>query len=173
MDKSEAMFFHPSCHTRPNFGHKPSHVKITNLNKDHIFKISDSIRYLGVYFTPRLDWKLHVMNMANCTCSSIKGLSVLGNSVRGFSLSKWKTIYNTILLPTLTYSIQVWFTDKKQKGLINILQIAQNKACCKAAGMFRTTPNDLIHNLVSICHRRDDEPLDYRVLNRSTSRIAD
>jgi hypothetical protein len=23
------------------------------------------------------------------------------------------------------------------------------------------------------CHRRDDEPLDYRVLNRSTSRIAD
>ena len=26
---------------------------------------------------------------------------------------------------------------------------------------------------VSICHRRDDEPLDYRVLNHSTSRIAD
>jgi hypothetical protein len=24
-----------------------------------------------------------------------------------------------------------------------------------------------------LCHRRDDEPLDYRVLNRSTSRVAD
>jgi hypothetical protein len=27
--------------------------------------------------------------------------------------------------------------------------------------------------LLTYCHRRDDEPLDYRVLNRSTSRIAD
>jgi hypothetical protein len=26
---------------------------------------------------------------------------------------------------------------------------------------------------ITTCHRRDDEPLDYRVLNRSTSRIAD
>jgi hypothetical protein len=65
MDKTEAMFFYPSHHTCPNLGHKPSHMKITNLDKDHIFKVSDLIRYLGVYFTPRLDWKLHVMTMAN------------------------------------------------------------------------------------------------------------
>jgi hypothetical protein len=81
MDKTEAMFFYPSHHTRPNFGHKPSHLKITKLGTDHIFRISDSIRYLGVYFTPRLDWKLHVTTMANRTRSSIKGLGVLGNSV--------------------------------------------------------------------------------------------
>jgi hypothetical protein len=62
-----------------------------------------------------------------------------------------------------------WFTDHKQKGLINILQITQNEACRKAAGVFRTTPNDLVHTLVSI------PPIRYRLrhlLRNATDRLS-
>jgi hypothetical protein len=117
MDKTEVMYFYPPHPYWLNFSHMPSHIRIKNLEKDHIIKVSNSIRYLSVYFTPHLNWKLHMTTMANRTQSTIKVLGVLVNSVQGFSIQKWRTIFHTILLPTLTYGTQVWFTDKKPKGI--------------------------------------------------------
>ena len=42
-----------------------------------------------------------------------------------------------------------------------------------SSGYESMIPEDLDLYEDGCCHRRDDEPLDYRVLNRSTSRIAD
>ena len=82
--------------------------------------------------------------------SIIKGLGVLGNSIRGFRLVNWRKIFISVILPVLTYGSQVWFTDVSQISLIQMLQVTQNKACQKLAGTFHTTPVSMLHALISI-----------------------
>jgi hypothetical protein len=143
------MFFHP-CITS-HHGRRPTTATIaTSDGKTLAVPLSNSIRYLGVFFTPKLDWKLHVSTMANRTRSTVKALSVLGSSVRGISLMSWRKLFHALLLPVLTYGSSVWFTDVNQKSLTQILTVAQNEACRKMAGVFRTTPGNLTELLVSI-----------------------
>jgi hypothetical protein len=85
MNKIEVMFFHPCV----SHLHRecPDTVSISLGNgKTLTVKLSLSIRYLGIFFTPKLDWKLHVTTMVNHTQSTVKALGVLGSSVRGISL---------------------------------------------------------------------------------------
>ena len=89
--------------------------------------------------------------------SIVKGLGVLGNSIRGFHLMSWRRIFISVILPVLTYGSQVWFRDVSQISLTNTLQVAQNEACHKLAGTFHTTPTDMMHSLLSI------PPIRYRL----------
>jgi hypothetical protein len=119
-EKTEVMFFRPA-HTLKNphlYGHPPSVVTLTDGPHTVCVTPANSLRYLGVFFTPRLSWTLHVKTMASWVRSTVKVLGVLGNSVRGFSLVQWRKVFQAILVPVLTYGAQVWFTDKRQLGLI-------------------------------------------------------
>jgi endonuclease/exonuclease/phosphatase (EEP) superfamily protein YafD len=148
-DKTEIMFFHPRI--SPHHGAEPRTATIAiGDGKTLAVPISRSIRYLGVFFTPRLDWKLHVSTMANRARSTVKALGILGSSVRGISLMSWRKLFHALLLPVLTYGCTVWFTDTNQKSLTQILTVAQNEACRKMAGVFRTTPCNLTELLVSV-----------------------
>ena len=150
-DKCELMFFRPRI-TRPaTFRLPPTTVTLT-LSDTSTVSITPAtcIRYLGVFFTPHLDWTTHVQTMSTRARSIIKGLGVLGNSIRGFRLMNWRRIFISVILPVLTYGCQVWFRDVSQITLINMLQVAQNKACRKLAGTFHTTPVDMSHSLLSI-----------------------
>src|SRR6267142_5138533 len=62
----------------------------------------------------------------------------------------WRRVFHAILVPVLTYASQVWFTDICQTSLLTVLQTAQNDACRKLAGIFRTTPVLLTQLLISI-----------------------
>ena len=148
-DKTEVMFFHP-CIT-PHHGTRPVTATIAlGDGKTLTVNLSASIRYLGVFFMPKLDWKLHVTTMANYTRSTVKALGVLGSFIWGISLMSWQKLFHALLLPILTYGCTVWFTDSNQKSLIQILMVAQNAACWKMAGVFRTMPCSLTELLVSV-----------------------
>jgi hypothetical protein len=93
----------------------------------------------------------------------------LGNSMCSFLLAQWQKVFLAILVPVLTYGIQVWFTDKRQSGLLKILDVTQNKACCKAAGVFCTTPTQFVTTLLRI------PPITYRLchlLRSATTRLS-
>jgi hypothetical protein len=62
----------------------------------------------------------------------------------------WRKVFNAIVIPTLTYGVPVWYTGKRQKGLINRMQIAQNEGLRKMTGVFRTTPVEPLHNLTRV-----------------------
>jgi hypothetical protein len=65
---------------------------------DHIhITPSTSLHYLGVFFTPRLSWLLHVKTLATHAQSTVQGLRVLGNSVCGFSLLQWRRIFQAVI----------------------------------------------------------------------------
>ena len=69
-----------------------------------------SIKYLGVYITHDLDWTKHVDTMVNRMRSSIRGLSVLSNSIQGLDFMNWWKVYNAVVIPALTYGAPVWYT---------------------------------------------------------------
>ena len=108
------------------------------------------LRYLGFFLTPTLDWRPHVSIMAMRARSTIRGLSILGNSIRGLDLVHWKQVYLMYVIPILTYGTPVWFTGANQKGLINTLQTAQNDGIRKITGVFRTTPTAVSENMIGI-----------------------
>ena len=88
--------------------------------------------------------------MANRGRSTIHGINILGNSVRGIDMLKWWKVYNTLVIPVMTYGILVWYKGHGQKGLTNLLQTAQHEGIHKLLGMFKTTPIEPLHNLTGI-----------------------
>ena len=78
-----------------------------------------SLRYLSVWLDHHLDWTHHVTIMANRARSTITGVSLLGNSVCSLDFLNWRKVYNALIIPTLTYRAQVWYTSKRQKGLVH------------------------------------------------------
>ncbi len=59
-------------------------------------------------------------------------------------------VFHAIVLPVLTYSMLVWFTDQHQKSLLHMAQVAQNDALRCIAGCFWTTPVEPLHHLLAI-----------------------
>ena len=88
--------------------------------------------------------------MAMRARSTIRGLSILGNSIRGLDLLHWKQVYLMYVIPILTYGVEVWYTGHRQKHLVNTLQIAQNEGIHKITGVFRTTPTAVSENMIGI-----------------------
>ena len=85
-DKTELMFFTPPCPS-PHYGTQPLTVTIPlQGGKTLTIRPSTSLCYPRVFFTPKLDWCLHVTTMANRMHSTVKALGVLGSLVRGISL---------------------------------------------------------------------------------------
>jgi hypothetical protein len=158
--KTELMMFRPT-RANPNLiGANVLGARYTdpNLGPNHITTVSH-LRYLGVYIDHRLDWTRHVTIMANRARSNIRGVNILGNSVRGLDFLNWRKVYNALIIPGLTYGAQVWYTGVKQKGLVQKLQVAQNDGLRKIAGVFKTTPVEPLHNLTGV------PPISY-VLNK-------
>jgi hypothetical protein len=82
------------------------------------------------------------------TCSTLKALQLLGNSVHSLSWANWRMVYNAIILPILTYATPMWFSG--QAGLLRQLCTAQNAAVWHPASTFSTTHIDPLHQLMGI-----------------------
>ena len=107
-------------------------MKYTDANNDkHYLKATSRLRYLGFFITPTLDWRPHVSIMANRARSTIQGLSILGNSIRGLDLVHWKQVYLMYVIPILMYGAVVWYTGHRQKHLI----------CCDSLLIARQWPH--------------------------------
>jgi hypothetical protein len=151
-DKAKAMVFLPTCPNLALLGNTPTHIMYRDPFTGEVkIKISQRVRYLGLFLDPKLSWKPHVETMAACTRSSLRSLALLGNSVRGLCFVAWRCLYHAILIPILTYGIAAWHPpDGTCKGLISVLQVVQNDALRKMGGCFKMTPIDPLHNLMAI-----------------------
>jgi hypothetical protein len=116
----------------------------------HIGVAKEPIRYLGLYIDPKLNWQHHVQIMANRGRSTIRGINILGNSVRGIDILSWRRVYNALVVPVMTYGVPVWYTGIRQKKHMKLLQTAQYEGIRKLLGVFKTTPLEPLHNLTGI-----------------------
>jgi hypothetical protein len=119
-------------------------------NNQRVTTVTMSLQYLGVHLTPTLSWDTHVDLMVNRARSTIRGINILGNLIRGLDFMNWQQVYNALVIPTLIYGVQVWYTGTQQKRLVTRLQTAQNEAIRKMTGVFCTTPIEPLHNLTHV-----------------------
>jgi hypothetical protein len=105
-DKAEAMVFLPSQSCTDIVGHRPTHLAYRDpfLGKVNI-KLSNQVRYLGLYIDHKLSWCPHVKIMAARARSTLQALSLLGNSVRGLRFAAWRRLFHAIIVPILTYVV--------------------------------------------------------------------
>jgi len=122
----------------------------TSSSSSYTVEQSTIIRYLGVFIHHRFDWTHHVTIMANRARSTVRALSILGNSVRGLDYANWRCVFHSLILPVLTYGFPLYSTQPRIKGLLDILQVAQNDAVRKMSGAFKTTPVVPLHYLMAI-----------------------
>jgi ribonuclease HI len=111
---------------------------------------SGVIRWLGIFFDCKLNFREHVQTMAARAQSTTAGLRMLANSVQGLSIANARILYKTVVLPVLTFGTEVWYTSRRQKTLVDILSRAQNEGLRWILGAFRTTPAPALHHLSSI-----------------------
>ena len=80
-DKTELIYFrkHSNQLEPPPYIHLP----LPPLNTYYRVPKSNTLRYLGIFFDSKLDWKQHIEVMCNRTQATLKALQILGNSVQG------------------------------------------------------------------------------------------
>ena len=148
IDKTELMFFHSKSWSK-----KLSRTPLMSITLPHNLRHitpTKALWYLHIFFTPTLNWNLHTTTLASRAWSITKALGIIRNSIWGLSLMPWQKKFIAIIIPILTYGSQVWFTDIRQKSLIEQLQIAQNEGCWRLAGVFKMTLIHETQKLISI-----------------------
>jgi len=150
-DKTAFISFSPPCSmVHINGPLIPAIHPHTSASSSYTVERSTIIRYLGIFIHHWFGWTHHVTIMANRARSTIRALSILGNSVRGLDYANWRKIFHSLILPVLTYGFPLYSTLARNKGLMDILQVAQNDAVRKMSGAFKTTPIVPLHYLMAI-----------------------
>ena len=99
------------------------------------------VRWLGIFFDPKLTFQEHVRIMSNRATSVANGIHLLANMVQGLAQRHICILFKTCVLPILTYASPIWFcTDCPQKSLISRLERVQNISLRQICSGFKTTP---------------------------------
>lgn len=147
LDKCELLHL---ARTSGNMVHNASVTLRTRSHAVHVIYGQPVIRWLGFFIDRRLNFKDHVSRMKRKALSVLGRLRILANTVRGISTSHGRLLYQACVLPILTYGSTLWFTGRNQKGLVQVLSVAQNKALVWILGAFRTSPIPAMEHLASI-----------------------
>ncbi len=121
----------------------------------------DSIRYLGVWFDVKLNFKTHIQKMIDKCKKGINILKCLAGFSWGASVMSLKRIYTALIRSVLDYGSIVY--SSTTKTLMQELDRVQAKALRICCGAFRTTP------IPSLQIEVGEMPLDLRRLKLSMS----
>jgi hypothetical protein len=152
LDKEKRELMHFSRRQRDSLHRNPDNfVTLPNFDRTQtVHKPCTEVRWLGIYFDPKLNFKNHVKIMCDRARASVNALSILGNSQRGTGTNTLRNVYNATVPSVLTYASPVWFTGHRQKTLIQPITVVQNAALRRIAGVFRTTNVAALEALLSI-----------------------
>jgi hypothetical protein len=115
-NKTNCIIFHAQNKILPDTKYP---LKINNKNINEV----DCIKFLGIYIDNKLTWKIHMTNKAN---QILKVTSILARLKHFLPINILKTIYDSLILPHLNYSITAWGNIRNQE--IRRLRTLQKKA---------------------------------------------
>ena len=73
--------------------------------KGQIIDMVDLTKFLGVHIDACLSWRHHIQNIRN---KIAKGLGIICEARKVLQQSTLLTLYNSFILPYLTYCIEIW-----------------------------------------------------------------
>ena len=105
---------------------------------------SDSLRLLGITFTPKLDWKSYVQSIAKQASQRVGSLF---RSQRYLTKDALLYLYKTSIRPCMEYCSHLW-SGAPKAGCLDLLDRVQKR-------MLNLIGVDLAHRLDPLSHRRD------------------
>ena len=124
---------------------RPSLYLPNNAGGNTVLQPTDSYRWLGIFWDPKLRFESHVRRMMERGHSSVTALHMLGNSVRGLRPTHLRTLHMACTMSILTFGASVWYTGERQKTLVEKLSMPLRRAMRQITGAFRSTPVDILH----------------------------
>lgn len=110
-----------------------------NLNGSNI-SLSTEVKYLGVTLDSKLLWSRHIHNIQEKAINIFMACRSMFGKKWGLSPKITFWIYNTVIIPTVTYAAFIWW-HKAQSATNNlVLSKVQRLACLATTGALRTTP---------------------------------
>ena len=150
--KTELIHFHRRKKT-PN-----TPITLPNGTVIHPSKV---VRWLGVHFDRKLNFKHHVNTKVSAATRALGAMSRLNTSEWGLSSLHMRQLYISCIIPIMDFGSEVWWSG--QKVYANQLQSVQNIAMRKILGAFKTSPVDAMEVESSLL------PRDIRLNNNCTT----
>lgn len=142
-EKSEISHF-TRRQTRENPGIQlPSGTELTAVSANAPMK------WLGVLWDRKLTFSKHIHSACAKTDKVIDGFRLLAGCFKGAPVSALLNAIRAAVLPVLTYGFQAWWrakNQKKNKGLLDLMDKTVRRALRTATPVYRTTPSHLIHH---------------------------
>ena len=95
------------------------------------------VRWLGIWFDPKLSFKQHVEKKINSATATFFGLQRLGSLQKGLSFKALRQLYVTCVTSIANFGVPLWYTNKQQGTLLNRYQRLQNIATRHMLGTFK------------------------------------
>jgi ribonuclease HI len=103
-----------------------------------IVESKETVRWLGIWFDPALNFKEHVARRTSQARSAFQRMARLANTQNGLSPFAIRQLYLACVTSIADYGSVIWW--KGQAQLIRPLQALQNLALRKILGVFKTAP---------------------------------
>lgn len=110
-----------------------------------MIEIKNSVKYLGMIFDKKLNFKDHIDHITVKAIKCGRALYPLLNRKSALNLKNKIMLYKMCIRPIMTYSCQAWF-PKIAKSHIKKLQIIQNKNLKIIHNLNWRFPTDRLHN---------------------------
>jgi hypothetical protein len=105
---------------------------------DHLINPETTLRVLGVWVDPKLNWKEHIRRAASKGLAGFETLSRIAASTWGPSMRRARLIYTAAIRPAMMYGCQVWgpaSVEPVGRGLIKPLEDVQRKCATHYGGL--------------------------------------
>ena len=110
----------------------------TNPRETRTYEPQPHIKWLGLIFDSKLSFRQHVQHLASRGTATAGCLRMLANTKSGLSHQNMKTLYNTCVLLTLSYTSPVWWNNKKSQ--IKRIENIQDRCLRTILPVFTPTP---------------------------------
>ena len=104
----------------------------------------DMVRWIGIWFDRKINFKHHVMLKAASGKRALGALKSLANTESGLTPSAVRQLYNACVVPVCDFGAEVWWMG--QAAYQQKFETVQNMALRCILGASRTTPTIALHN---------------------------
>ena len=130
-EKSELMLF--TNRYRPT---KPSPIFLGGKP----LRYADSVKYLGLHITPKLNWAVHAQKKAAAAQKALWQLRGAARCTWGLQPRVAKWLYEAVVRPMVAYACLFWHTALTRAYVLRKLQTVQRLGCLMATSAFRSSP---------------------------------
>ena len=168
-----------------NFSPKSSHTDSLTLQhplspSPTTIKPTQSYKFLGVLFDPKLKWNTQTDRAARSAEAWINLVKRLARTSSGISARGMRQLYTAVAVPKITYAADVWFTlphyssptAKNRTGSVKFIKritSAQRSMTIAMLGAMRSTAGDVLNAHASLL---PPHLLFLKNLTRSATRLA-